>query len=178
MKNQRSIVLFLAKFFLSYFLLFVIYSYYLQKFQSKDNGFACAPVTTQVASHTSKVLSFVGYDNSYLQHDKELSVKLMINDRYTARVIEGCNSVSIIILFLAFIIAFSGPWKTILLYGIVGSALIYSVNILRIAFLTVMLYKFPEQQTLLHNFVFPAIIYGFTFLLWVVWVRKFSHHKK
>lgn len=178
MKNQRSIVLFLVKFFLSYFLLFVIYSTYLQKTQSKVDGFACSPITVQVANHTSSTLSFFGVDNTIQQHEKELSVKLMVKEQYTARVIEGCNSVSIIILFLAFIFAFSGPIKATVLYGLIGSVLIYIVNVLRIAFLTVMLYKYPEKQMLLHNLIFPAIIYGFTFLLWVIWVHKFSNYKK
>jgi len=91
-----------------------------------------------------------------------------------ARVIEGCNSISIIILF----IAFSGPKRATIIYAIVGSFIIYLINILRIAFLTMMLYNYPNQQMVLHNLVFPAIIYGTTFLLWVIWVQKFSHLKK
>ena len=91
-----------------------------------------------------------------------------------ARVIEGCNSISIIILF----IPFSGPKRATIIYAIVGSFIIYLINILRIAFLTMMLYNYPNQQMVLHNLVFPAIIYGTTFLLWVIWVQKFSHLKK
>lgn len=107
-----------------------------------------------------------------------MSVKVLLNGHYTARVIEGCNSISILILFLAFVIAFPGSIKATILFGIVGSFIIYGVNILRIAFLTVMLYKYQDHQTLLHNLVFPAIIYGITFLLWVLWVHKFSNYKK
>ena len=107
-----------------------------------------------------------------------MSVKVLLNGHYTARVIEGCNSISILILFLAFVIAFPGSIKATILFGIVGSFIIYGVNILRIAFLTGMLYKYQDHQTLLHNLVFPAIIYGITFLLWVLWVHKFSNYKK
>lgn len=176
--KQRKVILFLLKFFASYFLLFVIYSYYLQRTQQKEGVFACSPITTKVAEQTEDVLSFFGYNVANMQHDKELSVKLIIEGQYTARVIEGCNSVSIIILFIAFIIAFPGTWKATIIYAIIGSTLIYGINILRIAFLTVMLYKFPEEQVLLHNIVFPLIIYGCTFFLWVLWVHKFSNYKK
>ena len=178
MKKQRKIVLFLVKFFATYFILFASYSYYLQKTQVKEDFFSCAPITSTVAKQTVWVLSFFGYDAKYVQHDKEMSVKLLFNNQYTARVIEGCNSVSIIILFLSFIVAFPGALKATILYGIIGSIAIYGINILRIAFLTVMLYKFPNEQVFLHNIVFPAIIYGATFLLWVVWVHKFSNYKK
>lgn len=178
MKKQRKIVLFLVKFFAAYFILFVSYSYYLQKTQVKEDFFSCAPITSNVAKQTVGVLNFFGYDAKYIQHDKEMSVKLLLNGHYTARVIEGCNSLSIIILFMSFVIAFPGTLKATVLYGIIGSLIIYGINILRIAFLTLMLYKYPNEQVLLHNIVFPAIIYGATFFLWVLWVHKFSNYKK
>lgn len=176
--KQRKVILFLIKFFASYFMLFVFYSIYLQQTQKKGEVFACSPITTKVAEQTEDVLSFLGYNVANVQHEKEMSVKLIMEGQYTARVIEGCNSISIIILFIAFIIAFPGTFKATLLFALVGSALIYGINILRIAFLTVMLYKYPENQMLLHNVIFPLIIYGFTFFLWVLWVHKFSNYKK
>lgn len=178
MKIQRNIVLFLAKFFATYILLFVLYSVYLQNTQEKGDVFSCSPITTTVAKQTSSVLNFVGYDTQFEQHDREMSVKLMLNGYYTSRVIEGCNSISIIILFLSFIIAFPGTIKATIWYSIFGIVVIYAINVLRIAFLTVMLYKYPKEQVLLHNIVFPAIIYGTTFLLWVLWVQKFSKRLK
>lgn len=178
MKRQRGIVLFLVKFFATYFFLFVAYSLYLQKTQKKGDLFACAPITTLVAEQTEEVLTLFGFNAAHIQHSEEMSVKLILNGQYTARVIEGCNSISIIILFLSFIVAFAGTFKATLIFGIVGSAFIYGINILRIAFLTVMLSKYPHQQELLHNLVFPAIIYGATFLLWVIWVQRFSKFKK
>ena len=178
MNKYKNITLFLVKFFGAYFLLFALYAYYLSNKQQKATIFQCAPLTTQVADQTVGVLNFLGYNATSLQHDKEMSVKLLINDSYVARVIEGCNSISIIILFIAFIVAFTGSKLATILYALIGSLIIYVINILRIAFLTMMLYKYPDQQEFLHNIVFPAIIYGTTFLLWVIWVHKFSNYKK
>jgi exosortase family protein XrtF len=56
------------------------------------------------------------YETRVLQHEDEMSMKVILNGRYVARVIEGCNSVSIIILFLAFIVAFKGSLKKTLLF--------------------------------------------------------------
>lgn len=178
MKRQRSIVLFLVKFFVTYFVLFVLYSFYIHRTQVKEGVFSCDPITSVVAKQATDVINFFGYNARYVQHEKEMSIKVFLQEIYVARVIEGCNSLSIIILFLAFVVAFPGSIKATLLFGIIGSFLIYGVNILRVAFLIVMFYKFPNQQTVLHNLVFPAIIYGFVFLLWVFWVRKFSNYKK
>ena len=178
MKRQSSIVLFLVKFFATYFILFALYSLYLRNTQQKNGVFVCSPITTTVAEQTEAILTFFGYDIAHIQHEEEMSIKLLLNGRYTARVIEGCNSISIIILFLSFIVAFPGKFKATVIFGVLGGLFIYGINILRIAFLTVMLYKYPNQQEFLHNLVFPAIIYGTTFLLWVIWVQKFSNYKK
>ena len=178
MKKHKNILQFLVKFFLTYGLLFIIYAFYLQKTQQKKDFFTCSPLTTTVAEQTVFVLNIFGFNADFFQHDKELSIKLLIDNVYISRVIEGCNSVSIIILFIAFVIAFKGKFKTTILYVLFGSLLIYIINILRIAFLTIMLYKHPNQEELLHNLIFPAIIYGTVFFLWVIWVQKFSDYKK
>lgn len=158
--------------------MFGLYSYYLANTQEKDPEFICAPVTEVVGKQTVSVLKYFGYDVKMLQHDQELSVKLFLDNVYLARVIEGCNSISVIILFISFIIAFPGPLKKTLLFAVFGSLVIYFVNIFRIAFLTVALAKLPEQKELLHNLVFPAIIYGLVFLLWVIYVNYFSNFKE
>ena len=155
-----------------------MYAYYLKNTQQKESQFVCAPLTATVANQTAGVLNFFGYHTKVIQHSEEMSVKILIDDVYIARVIEGCNSVSIIILFISFIIAFPGPLKTTLIFSVFGSLIIYGINILRIAILSVLLYKFPDQQVFLHNLVFPAIIYGTTFLLWVVWVHRYSNYKR
>lgn len=178
LKKQKSVLLFLVKFFCSYFLLFGIYSYYLFSTQKKGDVFACAPITARVGTQTISVLEYFGYDAYLEQHTDELSIKLILNDVYLARVIEGCNSISIIILFIAFVIAFPGPVKKTFLFAVFGSVLIYVVNVLRIAFLTVALAEYPNQKEILHNLIFPLLIYGLVFLLWVIWVNYFSNYKE
>ena len=177
MNKYKNILVFLGKFFGTYFLFFALYAIYLDASQDKDNTFQCDPLTSQVANHTVAMLTAFNYDAESVQHTQERSMKIFLNEQYVARVIEGCNSVSVVILFAAFVIAFTGPFKATLIYILMGSAFIYLINVLRISFLTVMLYEFPKQQVLLHNLVFPGIIYGATFLLWIIWVQKFSQFK-
>ena len=155
-----------------------LYSYYLSKTQETATLFSCAPVTQNVANQTAKVIEFLGYKANVEQHQDELSLKMLVNDNYVSRVIEGCNSISVIILFLAFIIGFSGSVKATIIYGFFGGALIYITNIIRIAILSIGILKYPKQQEILHSLVFPAIIYGMVFLLWVIWVNKFSNFIK
>jgi len=120
----------------------------------------------------------LGYDAEIEQHSDELSIRYLLNGVYVSRIVEGCNAFSIIILFLSFIIAFSGPLKSTILFGLFGSVLIYSVNILRIIAISILFDRFPEHKNILHDLVFPSIIYGLTFILWVTWVKYFSKLNK
>ncbi len=158
-------------------MLFFSYSFYLSQTQITSEPFTCAPITLSVAEQTKCLLNAVGYDAEIQQHSDEVSIKLMLDGYYISRVVEGCNSISIIILFISFIIAFSNGFMRTGIYILTGSLLIYIVNIIRIAIITVAIYKFPNYLFLLHEFLFPAIIYGATFLLWFVWVRYYSKLK-
>ncbi len=178
MKKNRTIIIFLVKFFATYFILSGIYSIYLKQTQETANLFSCSPITNTVANHVEKIANMLGYDAYVEQNLDELSIKFVLNGQYVSRIIEGCSSISIIILFLSFIIAFSGSIKATILFGLFGSILIYAVNILRIIALSVLYYQFPEHQSILHDLLFPAIIYGLTFILWITWVKFYSNINK
>ncbi|WP_299527996.1 exosortase family protein XrtF [uncultured Lutibacter sp.] len=178
MQSNKTVILFLIKFFGTYILLFLIYSAYLNKTQKNSEVFSCAPITKIVAKQTEIALNFFGYNAKIEQHTEEVSVKLFIDNIFIARIIEGCNSISIIILFISFIVAFSSDLETTFLFIVFGSLLLYVTNVFRIVIISIALYKFPQYQYVLHDILFPLIIYGTTFLLWFLWIRKFSTLKK
>jgi exosortase family protein XrtF len=135
-------------------------------------------LTVGVAERTEQVLEWLGFQSEVVQSDTELSMNLIVRDVFVARIIEGCNAISIIILFIAFVVGFAGKAKTTILFIISGSILIYTANILRIAAITIGLYKLPDYQHLLHDFLFPTLIYGLIFLLWIIWIKFFYINKK
>jgi len=159
-------------------LLVGIYSLYLEQTQQKGDVFSCSPITKIVASHTDAVANWLGYDTVVQQSENELSMLLFVEEVYAVRIVEGCSSISVIILFLSFIIAFTGSLKATLVFGAIGSISIYIINILRILALSKLMYVYPDYQDILHNLFFPAIIYGAVFILWIIWVNKFSYLKK
>ena len=55
--------------------------------------------------------------------------------------------------------------------------MIYIVNLLRIVILSVGLYHYPWRREILHSVIFPLIIYGLVFLLWMFWVNRFVNLK-
>lgn len=135
-------------------------------------------ITEFVANKTKNTLVFFGKDCVIKKHELEASYKVLYYDKYLARIIEGCNAISVIILFASFVFAFSAKFKNTFLFILFGSALVFQLNIFRIALLTVGLYKYPEYKEFLHNIVFPVMIYGVVFALWIVWVIKFSTYAK
>ncbi len=170
--KYKSVIKFILTFLLVYAVLTFSYKLYLDA--SDGSKYYPDYLTNLVAKQSQSVLQTMGYDATIAKHPNEPSMKLIINNKFVARVVEGCNSVSIIILFISFIIAFAGKFKTTLFYILAGSVLIYAVNLFRIAILSVGLYHYPWRKEILHTVIFPLIIYGMVFLLWMFWVNRFT----
>ncbi|WP_104734648.1 exosortase family protein XrtF [Hanstruepera ponticola] len=174
--KYKSVIKFILTFLLVYFVLSISYKFYLQ--WSTGEKYYPDYLTHAVANQTAYLLHDLDYRVQVIPHPDEASMKLIINEKYVARIIEGCNSVSVIILFVSFIIAFSGKFKTTFFYILAGSVLIYVVNLVRVVILSVGLYHYPWRKDILHTVIFPGIIYGMVCLLWVFWVNRFSNVKQ
>ena len=174
--QYKPFLLFLGKFLLTYLLLTFIYESYLNQFDIRK--FEVDGFTQFVAKQTKDLLIFFNSDAGIAANTTEPSIKLFYNQQFMAKIIEGCNGLSVIILFISFVVAFTGKWKHTILYCIGGSLIIHIFNVARIALLCVLMYYFPKQEHLLHSVVFPLFIYGVVFILWVIWVRKFSIYAK
>lgn len=170
----KPFLIFIGTFFAAYILLTIIYKSYLNSFESND---------------VDRITRIVGYNVDFLMRrfnsdiiiQKSISdpwLEVWYNKTYVIRIVEGCNAVSVIILFISFVIAFSGKFKTTLLFILSGTLFIYILNVVRIALLAILLFSYPEKVHLLHGVLFPLIIYGLVFVLWVLWVDKFSKYAK
>ena len=174
--KYKSVIRFIITFLLVYAVFSIVYKVYLDV--SDGSSYYPDYVTNLTARQSQSLLETIGYNATIEAHPDEASMKLIINNKYVARVIEGCNSVSVIILFVAFIMAFSGKWKPTFIFILAGSVLIYSVNLFRIVVLSIGLYHYPWRKEILHTVIFPLIIYGMVFLLWMFWVNRFAIVKK
>lgn len=175
-QQHKVFFIFLIKFLLCYLVVTIIYSFYLNHYHTHKNE--VDGITYFVAEQTKNTLVFFGAECEIIKHEFEPSYKVIYNSVYIARIVEGCNAISVIILFASFIFAFSNRFIITFLYIFLGSILIFILNIFRIALLTKGLYKYPEYGTFLHDILFPLVIYGVVFLLWILWVIRFSLNKK
>lgn len=169
-------MLFLAKFLGSYLVFIFIYQIFLDNF--KDAIFNVDSFTAMVSNQTKTILDFWGFRVDLVQHQTEPAVRILVNNKPIVRIVEGCNAMSVMILFVAFIVAFSGKFLRTSLYIVFGILLIHVLNILRISLLIVGMLRFREYETIMHDIIFPLFIYGVVFGLWVLWVNKFSKYAK
>lgn len=170
----KPFLLFIGTFFLAYIVLTLVYKFYLNSYSSnKVDG-----ITKNVADAVEYLMRLFNADVRVVENPNYSSIVVYYRKSSIVRIIEGCNAVSIIILFISFIMAFSGKFKTTLLFILFGTIFIYILNVIRIIFLIVLLYRFPEYTHFLHGVLFPLIIYGLIFLLWIVWVTKYSKYAK
>lgn len=171
-KKYASVIRFIFTFLGVYLILAFFYNLYLNNFESST--YYPDFLTYIVGVLSEMTISALGYETELSSGFPESTMHLMVNGKFVARIIEGCNSVSIIILFVSFMLAFFGRVKPTLFYILAGSLIIYITNIFRIGVLAVGIYEFPQHAHFLHSIAFPLIIYGTVFLLWVFWIAIYS----
>ncbi|MBF4494048.1 exosortase family protein XrtF [Flavobacterium sp. JLP] len=170
----KPFLIFIGTFFSAYILLTLLYKLYLNSYSPIDVD----AITNVVGRNVEQLMHFFNLD---IRIEKGFAAPYLLvfyNGEIPIRIVEGCNAVSVIILFVSFVIAFSGKLKTTLYFILFGAFFIYVLNVIRIALLAVLLFHFPDKSHILHGVLFPLIIYGLVFILWIIWVNKFSKYAK
>jgi len=175
-QKNKAVIRFLVLFIGCYLVMAGMYKLYLIYGSSAE--YYPDYVTHLVSIQTEAVINTLGYSAQIAPHPNDPSMKLYVEGNYLARIVEGCNAISVLVLFVSFVIAFHTKLKPTLIYIIAGSAIIYVMNIVRIALLAIGIYEYPESEELLHGTIFPAVIYGSVFLLWIIWVKMAAGYKK
>lgn len=86
----------------------------------------------------------------------------------------SCDGVVLYVLFICFIAAFPGPLKHKLWYLPMGALSIFYVNALRIVALVFIVRHNPDWLAFNHDYTFTILVYAYVFLLWMIWVKRFS----
>lgn len=174
-QKNKAVIQFLLIFFGSYLMLAAGYKLYLNL--SNSSAYFPDYITQLVAIQSESLLQSFGYETFSIPYEKNESIRIALNNRFVVQVIEGCNGVSVIILFTSFVLAFFSGWKKTLFFIFAGGVLIYVLNVLRVALITMGIFHYPQHTDLLHEILFPLFIYGVVFLLWIVWVKQYQKPK-
>lgn len=86
-------------------------------------------------------------------------------------IVDGCNGIAAMGLFLGFLMGYPGDWKAKGAYALIGILALYLVNVLRIITLAFTQHQFPSLLDFTHTYSTTAIFYIVIFGLWVGWAN-------
>ena len=102
---------------------------------------------------------------------------LGIDGTHGLYIADSCAGVPLMALFSGFILAYPGQTIRKLIYIPIGLAIIHLINIIRIVGLAIVTLYAPEMLDFNHHYTFTIIVYTCIFLLWILWVNRFSKPK-
>lgn len=175
MKQYLPTLYFLLRFLGSYILLIIIYNWYLNQYLPFNQP---DPFTRFCADLASKGFNWIGFESMTVHLPGENFMRLLVDRKIGSIVNEGCNAISVLIIFVSFILAFYTTFKQTFTYIILSLVALFGMNIFRIILLTYIFRYHPEYSKVSHDYLFPAIIYGSIIILWIVWIKQFVLKKK
>lgn len=113
MKEFKPSLLFVGKFLVIYLVGNLVYGLFYESYNNNPD-----PITQFVTVQTAQVLNLCSYNTDTETHPSEAKVMLKNDGLVVINVFEGCNGVNVIIVFVAFLIAFGGPFRPLLLFGL------------------------------------------------------------
>jgi exosortase family protein XrtF len=172
LKEYKDALIFLLKYLLVYVSLNSLYALYIDHYKPDAD-----PITLGVTRQVTFLLSLTDSEITHEVVDTSVNVPILKGKRTVIEVYEGCNSINVIIVFVAFLIAFKGPLKATLKYLVIGVALIYVVNLLRVIALYWVALYIPDTLYFFHKFFFTGIIYLVVFAFWYFWINRVKEWK-
>lgn len=172
LKDFKPVLGILLRFIIIYLVLLFGYQFYLNQFQAQGLD----PYSRMIADHVMFIQNKVGFPTYLIDDVKNEQMGYVVKNEYVTRMVEGCNAISVIILFLSFVFAFYKGAQTFVFVAISLLAL-YIMNVVRIVGLNIVTRDYPQYNKIAHDYVFPAVIYGSVVLLWLIWIKFFALKK-
>ncbi|MCC7303009.1 MAG: archaeosortase/exosortase family protein [Bacteroidia bacterium] len=124
-------------------------------------------------SHSTTFLEWMGYPLIERPYD-EIYRTMGIDGSNGVWIGDSCNGLTLFAIFTIFILSWPGPWKRKLWFIPAGIAIIHTLNVVRIAVLSLIAFHHTEWLDFNHTYTFQALVYGVIFLLWMWWANKIS----
>ena len=160
---------FLGKFLAVYFCGNILYGIFIDSYSDQPD-----PITYWVTHQTSDIQKSFGVNSSIKINEGIRSISMRNDGEGVVNVFEGCNGVNVMIVFVAFLVAYGGPPKRLLWFLPLGLLIIHLFNILRIILLYDAAHRSSEYFYYIHKYVFTAALYVVVIGLWIFWVSRLS----
>lgn len=180
LKAFKPVLWFLVRFLVTYVFLSVLYSLYIRPYDLAKPS-VLDPLTRQVGRQVLGFANLLGYETDVVEDDhlnygegQEITYdSFFMNGKYAISLEEGCNGISVMILFVSFLLGFGGKWKDLIWFIPLGLFLIHLSNILRLFFLMYLNTEWGATAFhFFHKYGFTVVIYVGVFALWVWWTAR------
>jgi len=136
------------------------------------SGTQVDPMSCILGEHAALALRAVGYTALSEHSPGYQEERVLIDGIAKVKVIEGCNGLSVMILFLAFVLAF-GPWsKRKGIFVAWGLVAIHAFNVIRVAVLALIIHHSDGSWYSVQKNLFTGSIYLLVLVLWILWTRQ------
>jgi len=167
-KENRPALKFLGLFLTVYAIGNLVYGFYIER-----NYPGVDQMTQWVSTQSSWLINQLAELETRSAVSTSRPITMMVeNEKTILNIYEGCNGINVMIVFIAFIIAFGGLSKKGALFMSVGVVMIHAANLMRIALLFGIAKHYESWFYYVHKYVFTAALYVIVVLLWWVWVSK------
>lgn len=170
LKSYRPALFFILRFVSLFLLLNTLYAVYIQSQYPEADW-----ITKSVSDVVAGFVSWFGSPVTALPQTQLPYVALILNGRGVVQIFEGCNGLNVMIVYVAFLIAFMDNKRRTLRFLVLGCLGIVAMNILRVSLLYYVALEYPQRLYFFHKYLFTALIYAVVFFLWYVWVRGMSY---
>lgn len=168
-KEFKPAIFFVLKFLAIYFVGNILYGLYVESYDQIAD-----PVTTWVTEQSVGILNISGQQTEAFKGSTDPKVYIKNTGQTVLSVYEGCNGLNVIIIFVAFLVAYGGKAKDFLWFIPLGILSIHLANLARIILLYFVVRYYPDYMYFTHKFLFTGFIYAFVLLLWYIWVSKLN----
>ncbi|WP_366141011.1 exosortase/archaeosortase family protein [Seonamhaeicola sp.] len=157
----------------------VLYTFFLFNSNLVDR-----PLTAHVGNASAFVLNFLGNTKDF--RAETMTVKdyhegnityleasvIYHHDNIILNIANVCNGLELIILYIGFIVCMPSSFWRKVKYLVLGTLIIDFINILRCVGLIYLREYYELYFDFAHHYLFKAIVYSTTFLMWYVYSRK------
>ena len=170
--------LFLGKALLFFIAWKIIYNVFLY-----DSKYLDKPLSTHVADCSVLVLNNLSMGgfvakremDSYIFEGGKTTHEISViyhNNQRVLSIANVCNGLELMVLYIGFIICMPSAFKRKVIYIVLGVIILDFVNILRCIGLIYLREYYHNYFQFAHHYLFKAIVYTTTLLIWVLYTRK------
>lgn len=168
-REFRPTIFFLLKFVGLYLVGNLLYGFYITSFEPRPD-----PVTHSVSEQTGIILNVCGYSIDVRDRETRPTTDLNYLGKAKLSIYEGCNGINIMVIFVAFLLAFGPVARPLIWFVPLGLLIIHFANLCRILLLFFVSEYMPKAMYFTHKYFFTAILYVVIFALWLWWIKRYS----